>query len=96
MANFNNLINQKRKALKNAIKNVLKNVKLIFVKNMKNQKTNLQIINYLNNILKKNFLINLKKPILISVSGGQDSICLLLLFLHLKKSVEIFYWFNFL
>lgn len=48
-------------------------------------KTNVHLINKLNNRIIQNNYIKKNKYILISISGGQDSICLFFIFLQLKK-----------
>lgn len=45
----------------------------------------INLVNKINTILQKNTLIKPNDYILISISGGQDSICVFFLFLHLKR-----------
>jgi tRNA(Ile)-lysidine synthase TilS/MesJ len=45
----------------------------------------INLLNKINTILQKNTLIKPNDHILISISGGQDSICVFFIFLHLKR-----------
>ena len=52
---------------------------------MNNKIFSLQLLNNINKNLINNKKIKKKQKILISISGGQDSICLFFIFIHLKK-----------
>ncbi len=52
---------------------------------IKKKKHIINLVNKINTILQKNTLIKPNDYILISISGGQDSICVFFIFLHLKR-----------
>ena len=53
------------------------------------KKKNIYIINYISQVIKKKNLLSPGQTVLLTISGGQDSICLLFIFLQLKTQWKL-------